>query len=302
MGTRVPPRNVALFATIALLIASLIAPVAADNILFYSRITGRAAIGNVSPDGTFRDLKTHAFDLGWDHIVSASHGTLLFYNAFTGVAASGRVAADGSFTDLKTMNFDRYWTRIVPLSQGKLLFYNIGTGLVATGVLSPDGSYRDLNQTNGIGPGWHFIAETRNATLLLNRVPPSGSVGTTVTGRIGPDGSYSYRAGPQEWPYFSFVTPIYGDGLLLYEPNAARSSLALLNSGTNTDRLISVNGMGPGWAQIVSTSNDMLLLYDIWRGELTSGNLVPDSANSYKIVLLRSQVIDALWTHVVALR
>lgn len=275
-----------------------IGPVVVDNILFYSRVTGQATIGSVSSDGTYRDLRTHELDTGWDNIVVASHGTLLFYNSRARIGASARIGEDGSFTDLRTMDLDEYWTHIVPLSEGKLLFYNTYTGVAVTGVLSPDGSYRDLHQ-QGIGPGWDSIAETRSATLLCNRVDNYPS-STTTTFRIGPDGAFTHRAGPQEWPYFARAIPIYADHLLL--DNGFFSSLAELNPGSSTDRLLDVLADRSVWAQIVATRNDMLVLYDIWRGELKWGHLIPSTTNSYSFTAVRSQRIDPLWTHVVALR
>jgi hypothetical protein len=297
----------ALVATIALLTVTRGIPAAAqDLLLFYDQKTGAATVGLLHGNGSYQDLRNHAFDRDWTLIQPVGNGIVLFYNQRTGLAATGRVAANGTYTDLKTLNLSPGWSQIVPLTQGKLLFYNTGTGEAVTGVVAADGSYRDLRSVPAVGRGWFHFGETRNGTLFLNRLviqnpgDTNYSYASTATGRILPDGSYVARSvNSQRWPIAWSLTPIFGNGILLFDYLTGRGYLALLDSNPTADRLVSVSGI-PQWSSIVVTSNDMILLRS--PSGTTSGNLVPDTASSYKYVPLRSLAFDANWSHIVAIR
>jgi hypothetical protein len=292
-------QRVARLATIGLLTGSIIAPAAADNLLFYNANTGVAAVGNLSGDGTYRDLKNLAYDRGWSNIVCASNGTLLFYNRSTGLAASARIAADGTHTDLQNINLTPGWSHIVPLSQGKLLFYQRNTGLMSTGVLSPDGSFYDLQDIPGVEPGWDFFVETWNGMLLMHNNQVYN--GKAATGRVNPDGSFvSFGAYPTfgGWPQ---MIPLFDNGVLVYESVFGTGGLITLSPGTPiTPR--KVNGMKAGWDIVVSTSNNTLLGYAYTSGEMMTGSWVAGAQGSLQFVPQQSGRFDPYWSHIVVLR
>jgi hypothetical protein len=154
----------ALVATIALLTVTRGIPAAAqDLLLFYDQKTGAATVGLLHGNGSYQDLRNHAFDRDWTLIQPVGNGIVLFYNQRTGLAATGRVAANGTYTDLKTLNLSPGWSQIVPLTQGKLLFYNTGTGEAVTGVVA--------FRTRGI------------PTTRTRRQPPDGSCPMAPTSR-----------------------------------------------------------------------------------------------------------------------
>jgi len=119
-----------------------------DEILFYNRATGMAAVGRFNKSAMFEDVRDSHLARGWTSIVNTPNGVFC-YNKSDGSGEVGRFDEDGNYTAIKPYtpgSFATGWT--VTNGANGLEFHETGNPKASMfGEIKSDGDFRPITQT-----------------------------------------------------------------------------------------------------------------------------------------------------------
>jgi hypothetical protein len=237
--------------------------------LFYGASDGKAAVGSVTTDGGFVNVKgIGGLDAGWTHVVNAGGGKALFYRASDGKAATAAVDNVGNFTHLKTLTgFTVGWTHIVNTGVGSLLFYRATDGLAVTATINDDGGITTQLSANG-DAGWTHITTAGNGELLFYRA----SDGKGVTGVVDNTGKFTNQRSANGDAGWTHITTAGNGELLFYRASDGKGVTGVVdNTGKFTNQR-SANG-DAGWTHITTAGDNRLLFYRASDGKTVTGSV-----------------------------
>gem|GEM_PF-1607583 len=208
------------------------------NIFFYSKTSGRGAIGAIDRNGAFNTLRGFPAGFfyhqvinpsigvtrsGWSHI-TYHKGYLLFYDERGGKAEIGRADESGYRTIKSYQTIAAGWTSIVS-TQDKLIFYNANTGRAVIGDWNYGAnplSILVLNIYDNFSTGWtHIVDGGRFGGQFYGTLFYNATTGLYVVGDIDSAGNFSTRFSNSRWRYsllsagWTHIIRV-GDGLMFY--------------------------------------------------------------------------------------